>query len=484
MWKICESYGKVIDVYIPNRKSKAGKWFAFIRFVRVEDIDRLVGNLCTIWIGRLHLHANVVRFKRARKPYNSGGFAHSNVHAPSGPYVTAFKGNTPLNAPSTPPSSVLTLVLDDSCVIERDLSRHVMGSVKDLNSIPNLRTLLTKEGFPEVKLSYLGGMWVMLELDKVATKQKLLQHIGVNSWFQVLQDAVQDFVSDERVVWVDIEGIPLNVWSRETFLKIGKKWGETMDIEDNLDSSFARKRLCIKTKQADNILEKFKVIFKGKVFMVRAKELFAWTPIFLEHKESIYTSDDESVQGEKNKSVGSQLRDEDSEDDSDVDGVSETIFGDKPSSPNNCNGEMGEQQSDDPFSIYDVLKRHPTGSARDSSSSFSHPPGFTPEMLETRKENGHVEAAINNEAEKVPTPLVNAKVMNNSQEVQENVDVMNNSNGESAYQNDHNVHSGGSILGLMEDMIRVGQSMGYTMEGCMKDIEHIIGTQGVDDVPK
>ncbi|GKG43609.1 hypothetical protein Tco_0482702, partial [Tanacetum coccineum] len=100
-----------------------------------------------------------------------------------------------------------------------------------------------------------------------------------------------------------------------------------------------------------------------------------------------YTSDDESVQGAKNKSVGSQYRDEDSEDDSDVDeddsdvdGVSETIFGDKPSSLNNYNGEM------------------------DSSSQW------------TRKENGHVEAAINNEAEKVPTPLVNAKVMNNSQE--------------------------------------------------------------------
>ncbi|GJX96364.1 RNA-directed DNA polymerase, eukaryota [Tanacetum coccineum] len=362
LWKICKSYGKVVNIYIPNRKSKVGKRFSFVRFVMVEDIDRLVGNLCNIWIGRLYLHANVVRFERARKPYNSDGFAHTNVHAPSGPYTTAVKGNTPLNVHITPLSSVPTLVLDDSCVIERDLSRHVMGSVKDLNSIPKLQTLLTKEGFPE--------------------------------------DAVQDFVSDERVVWVDIEGIPFNVWSRETFLKIGKKWGETMDIKDNLDSSFAQKRLCIKTKQADNILEKF--------------------------KESVYTSDDESVQGAKNKSVGSQYRDEDSEDDSDVDGVSETIFGDKPSSPNNYNGEMV-----------------------------------------TRKENGHVEAAINNEAKKVPTPLVNTKVMNNSHEVQENVDVMNNSNGQSAYQNDHNVHSGDSILGLMEDMIRVGQSMGYTMEGCL-----------------
>nr|GFB46732.1 RNA-directed DNA polymerase, eukaryota [Tanacetum cinerariifolium] len=197
------------------------------------------------------------------------------------------------NVPLTPSLITPALVLDDSCVSVCDLSRHVMGRVKDLNNIPNLRTLLTKEGFPDVKLTYLSGMWVMLELDNEATKQKLLQHIGVNYWFHVLQAAIHDFVKDERVVWVDIEAVSLNVWSRETFLKIGKKWGETIDIEENLVSSFARKRLCIKTKQADNILEKFKVIFKGNMYMARAKELFAWTPIFLDHKESEYISNDE-----------------------------------------------------------------------------------------------------------------------------------------------------------------------------------------------
>nr|GFB09367.1 RNA-directed DNA polymerase, eukaryota [Tanacetum cinerariifolium] len=74
-----------------------------------------------------------------------------------------------------------------------------------------------------------------------------------------------------------------------------------MDIEENLISSFARKRLCIKTKQANNILEKFKVIFKGNVYMAHAKELFAWTPNFLDYKESEYISDNESLHGAKNK---------------------------------------------------------------------------------------------------------------------------------------------------------------------------------------
>ncbi|GJY64386.1 hypothetical protein Tco_0465846 [Tanacetum coccineum] len=37
---------------------------------------------------------------------------------------------------------------------------------------------------------------------------------------------------------------------------------------------------------------------------------------------------------------------------------------------------------------------------------------------------------------------------------------------------------GGSILDVMEEIIEVGQTMGYNMEGCAKNIEDIIGLQG------
>nr|GEV56904.1 uncharacterized mitochondrial protein AtMg00810-like [Tanacetum cinerariifolium] len=237
LWKLCEGYGKVVDVYIPNRKSKADKRFAFIRFIRVENIGRLVGNLCTIWIGRLHIHANVVRYERLRKPSNLAGYVHTNV-----------------------------------------------------------------------------------------------------------------------------------------------------------------------------------------------------VKVFLEHKVSEYISDDESLHGAKNRSVGSQHGDHVLEDDSDVEGVSKTIFGDKPSSLNNsaCNCD-----------------------AQGLNSTFSHPPGFTSEVREIRQENEHVGVDLYNETDKETSPMVHAKVMNFSQE-------------------------GGSILEVMDGMIRVGQSMGYAMEGCMKDIEHTIGTQGID----
>ncbi|GJU07961.1 RNA-directed DNA polymerase, eukaryota [Tanacetum coccineum] len=224
LFNTCKQYGHVMDSFIPNKRSKAGKRFGFVKFINVFNEERLVDNLGTVWI-----------------------------------------------------------------VIE--LSPHVNVRLRaKLSSIPNLFTLLYKEGFPDIKVSYLGGMWVMLELGSVSTQHSLLLHTGVNSWFQILQPAVHDFVSEERVVWVDIEGVPLKFWSRETFVKI------------------------------------------GKVFMARAKELFAWTPTFVEYKESEYISDDEGLQNSVHQPVGSEPVKEDLFD-SDEDGVSDTIFEDNIVSP-------------------------------------------------------------------------------------------------------------------------------------------------------
>nr|GEZ33841.1 clathrin heavy chain 1 [Tanacetum cinerariifolium] len=56
--KILSVNGTVVNVFIPLKKSKVGKRFAFVRFVKVHNLVRLVENLCTIWIGRHHLFAN------------------------------------------------------------------------------------------------------------------------------------------------------------------------------------------------------------------------------------------------------------------------------------------------------------------------------------------------------------------------------------------------------------------------------------------
>ncbi|GJZ56571.1 RNA-directed DNA polymerase, eukaryota [Tanacetum coccineum] len=119
IWKVCNAYGKVIDVYIPLKKSKAGKKFAFVRFIKVDNLDRLIGNLCTIWIGRFHLHANPVRFQResrvstAQQSKGKVGFSNSS-------FASVLKTGSQNPKMAYDPSPAI--VLDDSCFLDNQRS--------------------------------------------------------------------------------------------------------------------------------------------------------------------------------------------------------------------------------------------------------------------------------------------------------------------------------------------------------------------------
>ncbi|GKF82502.1 RNA-directed DNA polymerase, eukaryota, partial [Tanacetum coccineum] len=141
----CNEYGTMVDVYIPYKKSKAGKHFAFVRFIKVENLDRLVANLCTIWIGSYHLHANIVRYQRERKTSDTPTFKRNvgkssdpfkrNVGNSSGSFAYVFKSGKP-NIVSLE-QEVPSLVLDDLCFSERDFNLSLMGKVKDISALPN-----------------------------------------------------------------------------------------------------------------------------------------------------------------------------------------------------------------------------------------------------------------------------------------------------------------------------------------------------------
>ncbi|GKB45080.1 RNA-directed DNA polymerase, eukaryota, partial [Tanacetum coccineum] len=144
LWNIYTAYGKVVDVYTPLKKSKAGKKFAFVRFLKVDNLERLIENLCTIWIGRFCLHANPVRFHReARAPFPQP--TKVNVGTVKNSFVSILKSN--FHKVSLPSNSTPAIVMDDSCIVDKDLSCSLMGKIKDINALSNIYVILADEGF-------------------------------------------------------------------------------------------------------------------------------------------------------------------------------------------------------------------------------------------------------------------------------------------------------------------------------------------------
>nr|GFA83322.1 RNA-directed DNA polymerase, eukaryota, nucleotide-binding alpha-beta plait domain protein [Tanacetum cinerariifolium] len=160
-----------------------------------------------------------------------------------------------------------------------------MGRAKYVSAIPNLPCIISKEGFQNVKLSYLGGMWVLFEFDSLASKEKFVNHSGIGSWFTELIQVTSSFENEERIVWISIEGLLIKAGLLTLFVRL-HLYG--------------------------------KVIIQGKVYWIRVKELDAWFPNFQEDDQDDLFSDGESQEGDvANKADNNK---------SDVDRVSKSSF--------------------------------------------------------------------------------------------------------------------------------------------------------------
>ncbi|GKD40540.1 hypothetical protein Tco_1260747 [Tanacetum coccineum] len=431
-WNACMQYGYVVDAFISNRRSKAGK----------------------------RIHANVARFQRPNLNNNSKQFSYNgekrnNMHEDkkdNGPkdnsnsYMHAVKGCSQVNREV---DNIPTLVLDESCVNQQDYSCCLNGKVKDFEALSNLKVVLRNEGFDDIVLRYLGGLWVLIEFTSVEIKEKFQSNVGTGTWFSQLHQASNDLIIDGTVTWVEIEGIPLKVWSDNTFKRTASKWGTLLNVDDSEVGCLHRKRLCIYMTSTSNIFESFKLNYKGKVYWPRAKEVVGWILDFVE------LNDEDSKSG-----------DEHSEE------VPDTVF--EKESPRSKGGEdsvgQSDKQSEDPFNIYPLLNKNTRDNNKGSSTndSLKYPPGFTP------GEDGEAEFEKSNKRNSADKENGSKNNWSMKGGIESGVS--------SHFKKAVPPRTGGSIILLMDGLIKVGQTMGYNIEGCTKNIEEIIKSQGVNGV--
>ncbi|GJT86219.1 DNA helicase [Tanacetum coccineum] len=459
IWNACKLYGHVVDAFIPNKRSKAGKRFEFMRFIKVFDVKHLVGNLCTVWIGRHRIHANAARFHRPK------GSTSSHQPAMKEKIRDSSIGNTKDNGHR-----------DD------DYLCGLNGKVNEVGVLENLKVALGNEGFTDIDLRYMGGLWVMIAFDSVEAKEKFLLSTGVCSWFSQLIQASSEFITDERVTMVEIEGIPLKVWNENTFIRIASKWGTLLNVENLEKENYHCKRLCVLTKSMSHIFESFKINYKGKTHWVRAIEIPGWTPDLDDQNDEESDSEDEECEEVFKKDFGES--DEEVQGENDVSRVSDTeVEEENPKSKDGVvSSEQNGKQSEDPFNIYSLLNKDKMKNNKEASTkeSLEYPPGFTP------RENDVENVEMDNQKDNCDGEFGNVNNISDEVNFSSGFNTYKKAGGESM-DSDHCRESegsrkGGSILMLMDELVKVGQTMGYNMDGCMKNIEEIIESQGVDGV--
>nr|GEX69244.1 RNA-directed DNA polymerase, eukaryota [Tanacetum cinerariifolium] len=320
-------------------------------------------------------------------------------------------------------------LLGDECLVSKDLSKSLLGRVNEFASLANLKRALIIEGFVDISIQYMGELWAMLE-----------------------------FGNEESII--------LFRDNNKTFKRIAAKWGNLLDVDGQEETCYHSKRLCIHMKNKRSIVEEFKIIHRGKIYWIRANETPGWVPDFSDE------SNDEEHEEEGSKDEG----DYDHVpgcvgDDMDGEEVLEMVFEEDGQVKTNLEKEYldgNKEKSEDPFNLYPFLnKGNLTGKDYMSDSSLKYPPGFTPQGTDGNAI--HVEGDIND------------KDVNQSSDKMDGVDdvfSVNSSKVKSKGDSAESTHFGhfkmfgiprteGSILGILDDVVKVGQVMGYKMDGCL-----------------
>nr|GEZ15035.1 nucleotide-binding alpha-beta plait domain-containing protein [Tanacetum cinerariifolium] len=367
IWNTCKLYGHVVDVFIPDRKMKAGNQ---VQNVGMEECPNMV--------------------------------------------------------------------LDETCLNHEYFSLCLQGCC----IINNLKVVLCKKGYANIELKYMGGFWVMIVFQDDETKKRIQFNLAVGSWFSQIIQAHNDFVINERVIWVEVEGVPCTWWSRNTFSRIASRWGTLLNREELEDEGYHSNRTCIRTKLKTVVFNLFKMVYRGMTCWVRAIKVPGWVPDFEEDGEEGYDVNDGSHEDDMQNDV----------------------------------------HSEDPFGIYEVLNKKRDGKNVDDTheDSLKYPPGFTP----NEEGDVHVEKVYNWSDESRVNDGQEDRVCV-GQHVHERVKVSNDTHESTCsghFKKSEVPRKGGSILELIDDLVNVGQTMGYDMTGCIKNMEEIIESQGVDEI--
>ncbi|GJV76994.1 RNA-directed DNA polymerase, eukaryota, partial [Tanacetum coccineum] len=312
-------------------------------------------------------------------------------------------------------------------------------------SLANIKIALGNEGFEDITIKYMGELWILIEFMSDESKNKFKDNVSVVSWFSQIIEASSDFEIEGRIAWVEVEGVPFKLWSGNTFSRIANKWGKLLDVDDQEETCFHSKRLCIHMKSEQM---KHRV---GSLILPRR---------LVTKMKSNLMERDEDIQ-----KFGNINENSDSEE------VPDTLFEDGELVNKPDVGGLFEKKGDnseDPFNLYSLLNRkNPIEkNVQESEDSLEHPPGFTPvDGIKEKMDSDVVDKVQNCHELKTGNMEENNDAFSECRAYDNLKGNGNESSSSGHFKKSEIPRTGGSIIGLLEEVVQVGQVMGYKMEG-------------------
>nr|GFB12091.1 RNA-directed DNA polymerase, eukaryota, reverse transcriptase zinc-binding domain protein [Tanacetum cinerariifolium] len=280
-----QHFGRIVDAFIANKRSKQGKRFEFVRFLGIHNEEVFAKSLSNVWIESYHVFVSVAKFQRNPiKPHASTQQLSKASHdlptfntnnlPPKRSYASVIHAESRNNlSQQSKLDNIKSIQLnDDDLILVEDSSIVDLIKVKEIETISNMYHVCQAEGFMDVKIHYVGGLWVWLQFSSVNSCEAFKSNESLNLW-TFIKIPSPSFVVDERVIWIEVSGLPLCAWGSSAFKKIANLFGKFNFFDDDVEDSMCMGRACITTKIQSLISEKVNVTIKDSNFNVYVKEI-------------------------------------------------------------------------------------------------------------------------------------------------------------------------------------------------------------------
>ncbi|GKC64957.1 hypothetical protein Tco_1097555 [Tanacetum coccineum] len=133
-------------------------------------------------------------------------------------------------------------VLDDQDLINvEDPSMVLLVKLKDVNSMSNMYVICRNEGFTELKIHHVGGLWIWIQFPSSSSADNFQTNASLKSIYSCIKTATHSFKVDEQRVLVEVHGVNYDVHVHELGTRNINIVDETLDSSDNLDVNGMKK---------------------------------------------------------------------------------------------------------------------------------------------------------------------------------------------------------------------------------------------------
>ncbi|KAL4289881.1 hypothetical protein GQ457_14G000990 [Hibiscus cannabinus] len=276
VWQVFDRHGEVVDVFISMRRSRWGQRFGFVRMATRAATLRVIERLHMRWIYGTRISVAFalrrgrdetwhLRKERQRGTIEVGGEERRHV-LDSGESVTG-KVRNGLHKSVTGVVAEDKLEVLDSCAVA-----WCKEGLRGRALVEELRRAEIR-GCSMMRIS---GAMVLLMFVTTEERQAFLDRYDLDRWFARVVAWSPEVRLDSRSVWVSVVGLPIHIWSHETFANLASLWGKLIRVEGSTmePQSFERARFLIESDKMDRIEEMVEVkTSEGLVVQVWVQEV-------------------------------------------------------------------------------------------------------------------------------------------------------------------------------------------------------------------